>query len=154
MEKLRLALKTLSEAEKQLRASSERMTWLTAALLQLAPDQYYTNPGSSADTTTSSDHSPIVLNDSTLRLRSRNRCVGDVVIPHDEDDASKMNEIWLQVLENIKIKSLKEFMFKEGKMITLSYGAGTTLFCSVLLCFTLFCLFCLDSHFCEGIKIW
>lgn len=127
MEKLRQALKTLSEAEKQLRASSERMTWLTAALLQLAPDQHYTNPGSS----TSSDHGPIDLNDdSTLRLRSRNRCVGDVVIPHD---ARKMNEIWLQVLENIKIKSLKEFMFKEGKMITLSYGAGTNfLFCFVL----------------------
>lgn len=118
MEKLRQALKTLSEAEKQLRVSSERMTWLTAALLQLAPDQLYSNPDSSADTTTSSDHSPIVLNDSALRVRSRKS--------NAEDDGSKMNEIWLQVLENIKIKSLKEFMYKEGKMITLSYGAAPT----------------------------
>ncbi|KAL0321316.1 UNVERIFIED_CONTAM: protein STICHEL-like 3 [Sesamum radiatum] len=36
MEKLRQALKTLSEAEKQLRVSNDRITWLTAALLQLA----------------------------------------------------------------------------------------------------------------------
>ncbi|CAN6341296.1 unnamed protein product [Urochloa humidicola] len=47
MEKLRQALKTLSEAEKQLRVSNDKMTWLTAALLQLAPDQQYILPSSS-----------------------------------------------------------------------------------------------------------
>ncbi|MCL7041390.1 hypothetical protein MKW94_012573, partial [Papaver nudicaule] len=50
MEKLRQALKTLSEAEKQLRMSNDKLTWLTAALLQLAPDKLYMLPGSSADT--------------------------------------------------------------------------------------------------------
>eukprot|EP00250_Pteridium_aquilinum_P001871 c12078_g1_i1 orf=343-4128(-) len=50
MERLRQALKTLSEAEKQLRGSSDRTTWLTAALLQFAPDQSYLLPSSSADT--------------------------------------------------------------------------------------------------------
>ncbi|KAG9448194.1 hypothetical protein H6P81_014322 [Aristolochia fimbriata] len=59
MEKLRQALKTLSEAEKQLRQSNDRLTWLTAALLQLAPDKQYTLPSSSTDT--SFDHSPVVL---------------------------------------------------------------------------------------------
>ncbi|CAL4894544.1 unnamed protein product [Urochloa decumbens] len=47
MEKLRQALKTLSEAEKQLRVSNDKMTWLTAALLQLAPDKQYILPSSS-----------------------------------------------------------------------------------------------------------
>ncbi|XP_072953916.1 protein STICHEL-like 4 [Typha angustifolia] len=47
MEKLRQALKTLSEAEKQLRVSNDKLTWLTAALLQLAPDQQYMLPSSS-----------------------------------------------------------------------------------------------------------
>ncbi|KAJ4982211.1 hypothetical protein NE237_033048 [Protea cynaroides] len=60
MEKLRQALKTLSEAEKQLRLSNDKLTWLTAALLQLAPDQQYILPSSSADT--SFNHSPSVLN--------------------------------------------------------------------------------------------
>uniref|UniRef100_J3M943 Uncharacterized protein n=2 Tax=Oryza brachyantha TaxID=4533 RepID=J3M943_ORYBR len=47
MEKLRQALKTLSEAEKQLRVSNDKMTWLTATLLQLAPDKQYVLPSSS-----------------------------------------------------------------------------------------------------------
>ncbi|KAI5064323.1 hypothetical protein GOP47_0020993 [Adiantum capillus-veneris] len=51
MERLRQALKTLSEAEKQLRDSSDRTTWLTAALLQFAPDQSYLVPRSSSNTT-------------------------------------------------------------------------------------------------------
>ncbi|KAL6610537.1 hypothetical protein ACP70R_040506 [Stipagrostis hirtigluma subsp. patula] len=50
MEKLRQALKTLSEAEKQLRVSNDKMTWLTAALLQLAPDKQYILPSSSTST--------------------------------------------------------------------------------------------------------
>ena len=35
LERLRMAMKPLVEAEKQLRASNDRATWLTAALLQL-----------------------------------------------------------------------------------------------------------------------
>ncbi|XP_062181614.1 protein STICHEL-like 3 isoform X2 [Phragmites australis] len=50
MEKLRQALKTLSEAEKQLRVSNDKMTWLTAALLQLAPDKQYILLSSSTNT--------------------------------------------------------------------------------------------------------
>ncbi|XP_043689268.1 protein STICHEL-like 3 [Telopea speciosissima] len=63
MEKLRQALKTLSEAEKQLRMSNDKLTWLTAALLQLAPDQQYVLPSSSGDT--SFNHSPSVLNNNS-----------------------------------------------------------------------------------------
>lgn len=57
MERLRQALKTLSEAEKQLRDSSDRTTWLTAALLQFAPDQSYLVPRSSSNNT-SLTHTP------------------------------------------------------------------------------------------------
>jgi hypothetical protein len=41
---LRQALKILSETEKQLRSSNDHTTWLTAALLQLAPDVYPYSP--------------------------------------------------------------------------------------------------------------
>ncbi|KAG1346540.1 protein STICHEL-like 3 [Cocos nucifera] len=71
MEKLRQALKTLSEAEKQLRVSNDKLTWLTAALLQLAPDQQYMLP-SSADA--SLKNSPLVLNNYSDRYRPRNFC--------------------------------------------------------------------------------
>lgn len=69
MEKLRQALKTLSEAEKQLRMSNDKLTWLTAALLQLAPDQQYML-SSSAET--SFNHSPLALNNVSGRGVSRN----------------------------------------------------------------------------------
>ncbi|KAK6124173.1 hypothetical protein DH2020_042082 [Rehmannia glutinosa] len=165
MEKLRQALKTLSEAEKQLRLSNDRMTWLTAALLQLAPDQHYMLPGSSTDTTL--HHSPIILNNSVSREGpSKSNAEmhafqagssGDVCcnsklkgIDHGKEhvgdqvdsatnDRSQMyefqlpgkfhqgiEEIWSEVLEKIPINSLKEFMYQEGKLISLSFGAAPT----------------------------
>ncbi|KAM0944661.1 putative DNA-directed DNA polymerase [Dioscorea sansibarensis] len=69
MEKLRQALKTLSEAEKQLRMSNDKLTWLTAALLQLAPDDQYMFPVSSQET--SLNHTPMVLNNGHGRDVSR-----------------------------------------------------------------------------------
>lgn len=68
MERLRQALKTLSEAEKQLRFSNDRTTWLTAALLQLAPDQSYMLPSSSPGT--SCTQSPVGLNYTSEKERA------------------------------------------------------------------------------------
>ncbi|KAI3466769.1 hypothetical protein Pfo_023432 [Paulownia fortunei] len=171
MEKLRQALKTLSEAEKQLRVSNDRITWLTAALLQLAPDQQYMLPSSSADT--SFIHSPLVLNNASLREQPRKsnaemptfqagssgnvyynaKLKGNGMDGNEHDgggmisqqvyiasnDKNQINnvqlqsliheqieEIWLQVLEKIPINSIKEFMYKEGKLISVSYGAAPT----------------------------
>ena len=189
MEKLRQALKTLSEAEKQLRMSNDRLTWLTAALLQLAPDQQYMLPSSLADT--SLKHSPLgLLNNAGGRERPRKgnveradkpntgrglatgvevenfragssseiyyngmmkgSCIerrkdaGVGTVPQKtftvSADVNKISgkmsadkvyndveEIWLEVLEKIQINSVKEFMCQEGKLISVSFGAGTSL---------------------------
>lgn len=61
LERLRMAMKTLSEAEKQLRVSNDRTTWLTAALLQLGPDRSYMLPASCAGTSVT--QSPVALDD-------------------------------------------------------------------------------------------
>ncbi|KAK8484950.1 hypothetical protein V6N13_068249 [Hibiscus sabdariffa] len=167
MEKLRQALKTLSEAEKQLRLSNDKLTWLTAALLQLAPDQQYILPISSADT--SSHHSQLPLSDVGGTDVSRKR--GELVVLHSKSRGFSMNarsenlhagspeeckadtmndinlgrdrqslaarqklvknhkrieEIWLEVLENIQVNSLKEFLYQEGKLISVSFGAAPT----------------------------
>ncbi|XP_022715730.1 protein STICHEL-like 3 [Durio zibethinus] len=185
MEKLRQALKTLSEAEKQLRMSNDKLTWLTAALLQLAPDQQYILPISSADT--SSHHSPLPLNDvdgrdvarkggeivelcnnsrglsTNARLENlypgssgdfeagimnginldRKRHAVAEVAPKQTSTVSAdlirvtgrqnlvknhkgIEEIWLQVLEKIQVSSLKEFLYQEGKLISVSFGAAPT----------------------------
>ncbi|KAM3362017.1 protein STICHEL-like 3 [Capsicum galapagoense] len=187
MEKLRQALKTLSEAEKQLRMSNDRLTWLTAALLQLAPDQQYMLPNSSADT--SFIQSPLGLNNAggTERPRKSNvehadmlhkdrgfpskgrienfqpGCSSDIYsdsrmkgvciggkghngagvftqkacsVSSDKNRTSSgqvtgklhrdIEEIWLEVLENIEINGLKEFMYREGKLTSVSFGAAPT----------------------------
>lgn len=142
MEKLRLALKTLSEAEKQLRMSNDKLTWLTAALLQLAPDQQYVLPPTSS-VDNSIHHSPLALNGGGGRGDSRksNFDHGEAIglqrgfMKNDGNTSKKtkeglyrqeIEEIWLEVLENIQINSIKEFLYHEGKMTSLSFGAGTS----------------------------
>lgn len=183
MEKLRQALKTLSEAEKQLRVSNDKLTWLTAALLQLAPDQQYILPHSSAET--SFHHSPLTLKSEIARKSSvvhadmvnnerglptnsrtnnlhvkssddvsknskmkglsinRNRLVGsgmpfqqtatpsaDANQGNSRQDVAKrrkeIEEIWLDVLEKLQINSIREFMCREGKLVSVSLGAAPT----------------------------
>ncbi|XP_010930355.1 protein STICHEL [Elaeis guineensis] len=64
LERLQQALKILSDAEKQLRLSSERSTWFTAALLQLGSGHNLeTNESSN-----SSKHSAKKLNDSASEM--------------------------------------------------------------------------------------
>lgn len=185
MEKLRQALKTLSEAEKQLRMSNDKLTWLTAALLQLAPDQQYMLP-TSADTSFS--HSPLALNNAgggdlarrvgersemphkerrlSTNVRKENlragssadfcengtlkgislekkRHAGTSVVHQQTSahaaDISRVNgwhisgkshrgieDIWLEVLEKIQINGVKEFLYQEGKLISVSFGAAPT----------------------------
>lgn len=160
MEKLRQALKTLSEAEKQLRTSNDKLTWLTAALLQLAPDQQYMLPSSSADT--SFNQSPLALNSAGGRnvarkageqdhmtnnergLPSNARQVGtsdldrkrhtgastapQQISAHGRQASGKsrkgIKEIWLEVLNHIQYVGIKEFLYQEGKLISVSFGAG------------------------------
>ena len=179
MEKLRQALKTLSEAEKQLRTSNDKLTWLTAALLQLAPDQQYLLPSSSADT--SFNQSPLVLNNAGGRTAAgkaseqdhmlnnerglatvrqsgasdlygsglvkdngldRKRQTGTAVAPQQTsgrttDTTVRANarqvsgiarkgieEIWLEVMNKIQYVGIKEFLYQEGKLISVSFGAG------------------------------
>ncbi|XP_047951183.1 protein STICHEL-like 4 isoform X2 [Salvia hispanica] len=141
MEKLRQALKTLSEAEKQLRVSNERITWLTAALLQLAPDQQYVLPAER-----SLNHSPLVSYGASLRNGTRksdaemlgfqaessgmagNEHNGGEMISQQVQAVynEKLEAIWLDVLQKIPVNSIREFMYQEGKLVSVSYGAAPT----------------------------
>ena len=155
MKKLRHALKTLSEAEKQLRMSNDRLTWLTAALLQLAPDQQYNLPSSSAET--GFNQSPLALNTADGSHRLRSSYVQQTDIPNNSQDREEndgvgmipqrtfsvagrnnsvknrhpsekfhreIEDIWLEVLEKIHIKSIREFLYQEGQLVGVSFGAG------------------------------
>ncbi|CDY23107.1 BnaC09g18610D [Brassica napus] len=119
MEKLRQALKTLSESEKQLRVSNDKITWLTAALLQLAPDQrYLLPPGSSANA--SFNPSPSPCKDAAGEVRGRSgEGFSSVNRPSVED-------IWLAVVENVRVNGLREFLYREGKIFSISIGSAPT----------------------------
>ncbi|KAG2261911.1 hypothetical protein Bca52824_068990 [Brassica carinata] len=108
MEKLRKALKTLSESEKQLRVSNDKVTWLTAALLQLAPDQRDLVPHSPCYNKAAAE----ARDDSGHGLSSKTR-------PSVED-------IWLAVIENVRVNGLREFLYREGKIFSISIGSDPT----------------------------
>lgn len=86
LEKLRQALKTLSEAERQLRVSSDRLTWLTAVLLQLAPDHQYALPNTSAEPSFS--QSPMVINYTGEKDVPRKRNSGQAEMPNNKRDST------------------------------------------------------------------
>ncbi|EPS60406.1 hypothetical protein M569_14395, partial [Genlisea aurea] len=133
MERLRQALKTLSEAEKQLRASTDRTTWLTAALLQLAPDHQYTVPSSSGDPPSTQlgfddfpppgekprngDDAPHNVGFGEGRRTSFSLNDGEARM-----DGREIEEIWLAVLQRIPVNVIREFMFQEAQLVSLAYG--------------------------------
>ncbi|WVZ68948.1 hypothetical protein U9M48_017819 [Paspalum notatum var. saurae] len=152
MEKLRQALKTLSEAEKQLRVSSDKTTWLTAALLQLAPDKQYMLPSSS--TSTSLNHGVLIgsFPDRDIARTSAIDHKGNVAgtsygerlaVEHTENghvlstSSVRANEgtkhrkteneiIWQAVLESIQSDTLRKMMAKEARLSSVSLGTAPT----------------------------
>ncbi|KAG2591400.1 protein STICHEL-like 4 [Panicum virgatum] len=152
MEKLRQALKTLSEAEKQLRVSSDKTTWLTAALLQLAPDKQYLLPSSS--TSTSLNHGVLVgsFPDRDMARTSAIEHKGNMAgtsygdrrtVEHTENGhmlstssvrangvtkhrKTENEMIWQAVLESIQSDTLRKMMAKEARLSSVSLGTAPT----------------------------
>ncbi|CAN6482904.1 unnamed protein product [Victoria cruziana] len=139
--RLRQALKTLSEAEKQLRMSNDRLTWLTAALLQLAPEQQYIVPSSSADT--SFNHSPLRASSrpesrpqASIRHELSNKRRSNLHIASTSDDRGAgqvpalshedVEEIWVNVLEKLQSNTLKQFLDREGQLISVNISTVPT----------------------------
>ncbi|OEL34447.1 Protein STICHEL-like 3 [Dichanthelium oligosanthes] len=153
MEKLRQALKTLSEAEKQLRVSSDKTTWLTAALLQLAPDKQYLLPSSSTSTslnhgvlagsfpdrdmamTSAIEHKGNMAGTSCGERRTVEHTENGYVLPTssvraNEGTKHKKTEnemIWQAVLESIQSDTLRKMMAKEARLSSVSLGTGKVL---------------------------
>ncbi|KAJ3671018.1 hypothetical protein LUZ60_008444 [Juncus effusus] len=134
MEKLRKALKTLSESEKQLRATTQKATWLTAALLQLAPDQNYLIPtSSSSDSPLNADNPVRRGNDENAPSTSN---YGARRMGNDENDPSTSHcgarsrldnsRIWQDVLDCVQSDSLRRFLVQEAKLNSVTLGEAPT----------------------------
>ncbi|KAM0938362.1 putative DNA-directed DNA polymerase [Dioscorea sansibarensis] len=119
MAKLRQALKILSEAEKQMRASNDKMTWLTAALLQLAPDQQYMLHDSFVNR--SDDHKPTISHEQRIPVVSNGKLGGLAVSDGTQQISNNDNDkLWCSVVENLQREKLKQFIHEEGKLVSIS----------------------------------
>ncbi|KAJ4899560.1 Protein STICHEL-like 2 [Raphanus sativus] len=125
MQKLSNALKILSDAEKHLRASKNQTTWLTVALLQLS----------------NTDSSSYAANENGLCLRSQRSkdgdlsstssdCPGDVVKQTEECQDINCNEtvetVWKTVTELCCSDSLRRFLWKRGRLTSLTIDKGSS----------------------------
>ncbi|KAL0738922.1 hypothetical protein Bca4012_015132 [Brassica carinata] len=125
MQKLSNALKILSDAEKHLRASKNQTTWLTVALLQLS----------------NTDSSSYAANENGLCLRSERSkdgdlsstssdCPGDVVKQTEECQEINCGEtvetVWKTVTEMCCSDSLRRFLWKRGRLTSLTIDKGSS----------------------------
>ncbi|CAN7081645.1 unnamed protein product [Brassica oleracea var. botrytis] len=126
MQKLSNALKILSDTEKHLRASKNQTTWLTVALLQLS----------------NTDSSSYAANENGVCLRSQgskdgdrssttsSECPGDAVKQTEECQDINCNEtaetVWKTVTELCCSDSLKRFLWKRGRLTSLTIDKGSS----------------------------
>ncbi|CAK9230365.1 unnamed protein product [Sphagnum troendelagicum] len=122
-QRLRQALKVLAESEKQLRVSNDRPTWLTAALLQFAPDRSYLP--SSVDT--SMTPSPIAF-DTFEKITAaeaytpRIQTSGDWILDTQKSQSLhqvELEDVWVKVLHGCRSNVLRQLLQAHGTLISL-----------------------------------
>ncbi|GAB2278251.1 hypothetical protein Dimus_012942 [Dionaea muscipula] len=142
MEKLKHALKLLSEAEKQLRISSERSTWFTATLLQLgsvsSPD--FTLSGSSRRLSSkTSDEYPSTESGGAVQVEKSEAAQmlhrkTALLSKKDQQNLSSsthdtLDNLWLLCIERCHSKTLRQLLLTHGKLVSLSEVDGVLVAC-------------------------
>ncbi|KAJ4795682.1 DNA polymerase III subunit gamma/tau [Rhynchospora pubera] len=132
LERLQQALKILSDAEKQIRLSSERSTWFTAALLQLGSsslsdtNQSRTSSKKSARTGTNSNkEKPRVESSANTSNCSPSEKRAYVKSESEE----KLGEIWRRCIEKCHLKTLRQLLFDHGKLVSINEDEGVLIAC-------------------------
>lgn len=127
------ALKILSDAEKQIRLSSERSTWFTAALLQLGSSSLSdtnhsrTSSKQSARTYTNSnkDRTLVDLSENASNCNSAEKRAS-----LKSGSEEKLGEIWRRCIEKCHLKTLRQLLFDHGKLVSINENEGENfLFC-------------------------
>ncbi|MQL82311.1 hypothetical protein Taro_014789 [Colocasia esculenta] len=136
LDRLQQALRILSDAEKQLRLSSERSTWFTAALLQLGSGHSLEHDHSSSS---NSKRSPPKSKTSTS-----NRVKGTPACKSQSADSSlmpttcgekadtdcfkispeKLNEVWQRCIEKCHSRTLRQLLSTHGQLISIYEAEG------------------------------
>ncbi|XP_042433279.1 protein STICHEL-like [Zingiber officinale] len=131
LDRLKQALKIISDAERQLRCSSERSTWFTAALLRLGESQCLENTQSSNNNKQNTD---MVYN---TRFCQGRRSLGDAIIDtrlaneatcvklcaHANLDDLDMT--WRRCIDQCHSNTLKQLLYGNGRLISITDNEGT-----------------------------
>ncbi|CAK9255396.1 unnamed protein product, partial [Sphagnum jensenii] len=128
---LRRALKVLLESEKQLRVSHDQTTWVTAALLQFAPDRSYIP--SSVDTSMSplrkggdnnSSSDEIAQSSSSLLYDCSH---GLLTTSSDFQLLARgdLEDVWTKVLHSYRSNVLRQLMQAQGTLVSLAVSKDT-----------------------------
>ncbi|XP_074587441.1 protein STICHEL-like 2 isoform X2 [Curcuma longa] len=121
MQKLRGALKVLSETEKQLRSSKNQATWLTVALLELSTLE--SSPLTEFNSSHQCSEMPYLRDDARLSTtkawdRKNSVCYSfnqDKPVCSDRNcSRKKLESIWRQVTQRCQSNSFKIFLQQEG----------------------------------------
>lgn len=131
LQKLRHALKILSETEKQLRTSKNQTTWLTVALLQLSSRESTSLDGNDSnaclklahrrDDGSFSTSSPKEGLSHSVSLCNHN---GSHESGIKDKSSGKLEAIWSRTVEKCQSNALKRFLQKEGKLTSVFVSQG------------------------------
>ncbi|KAL4193480.1 hypothetical protein AMTRI_Chr06g199620 [Amborella trichopoda] len=134
LQKLRHALKILSETDKQLRSSRDQITWLTVALLQFGssesslvldssgPNAYqnFSNLRENGPCSTSYANGKLEHPKDDIRDDNASCC-----LDAHSDTSGKLDLIWRRAISQCQSCTLKEFLQKEGKLLSIHVKNGT-----------------------------
>ncbi|CAL9759470.1 unnamed protein product [Musa acuminata subsp. burmannicoides] len=143
LERLQLALKILSDAEKQLRHSSERSTWFTAALLQLGSAHNLELHRISSSSTSSKRNA--IKNSNTVSgmeknspfcensRRSHERILIDSGQTNDATckeifrsaNPENLDEIWTMCIHRCHSQTLRQLLSTSGRLLSITENEGT-----------------------------
>ncbi|OVA15476.1 DNA polymerase III [Macleaya cordata] len=127
LERLKQALKLLSEAERQLRVSNERSTWFTAALLQLGsvPSPHHTHSSSSRkqssktteDEPSGSSREVYARKKKSDALQRRWNSTSSALMPrpHDGDSSSQSESLLMVDASNFAARSTSNRLVEGGE---------------------------------------
>ncbi|KAF8399830.1 hypothetical protein HHK36_015702 [Tetracentron sinense] len=132
LQKLRHALKVLSETEKQLRTSKNQTTWLTVALLQLSSVESSTIDAIDSRVCLTKAHQRdggFCSTSSTgenLKISACCPCDDHKIhnVEIQRDCKGKLEYIWRRAIEICQSNTLKSFLQKEGKLSSVCVDQG------------------------------
>ncbi|WOL14291.1 protein STICHEL-like isoform X2 [Canna indica] len=140
LEKFHLALKILSDAEKQLRHSSERSIWFTAALLQLGwGHKLLPNQSSSTNRQNAKKPSNDVPDINQTSSVGNNGSFDRVLIDsHQTDDAISngvfksispeyLDKIWRLCINRCHSNALRQLLSHNGRLLSVVENKGSTM---------------------------